>query len=167
MHGIYNIKFTYTALKINNDNREHKTVDTVCNMMLLHSWMKLTDVQLSILYVAMCVETSTAEAFSPKGSSPCAVYSAYARHISTRQRASSFWIEYSDSRCFRAHNHISIDSCTLVNFIQLCINVMLQIVATVLCSWLSLLFILWWLAFTCMDCLKTIKNEWMNEFIFE
>jgi hypothetical protein len=50
-----------------------KYVDISDKVMLPHSWIKLTEVPLFILYVVVCIETSTIQVCSPKVSRPCIV----------------------------------------------------------------------------------------------
>ena len=65
---------SYTVLKISNDNYKYKNFVAIVNVMLTYSWIKLLDVPLCILYVVVCIQTSSVEVYDPKGLSPCAVY---------------------------------------------------------------------------------------------
>jgi hypothetical protein len=43
-------------------------------MMLIRSRLKLSDMSLLTLHVAVCVETSNLDIVDPEGSSPCGMY---------------------------------------------------------------------------------------------
>lgn len=57
-------------VKKHNDNYNYKNVNTIHNVMLTYSCIKITDVPLFILHVVIYTETPRTEVFDPKGSSP-------------------------------------------------------------------------------------------------
>ena len=46
-------------LKIRNGSCKYKNLDTIVNVMLTYSLIKLINVPLCILYVVVCIQTST------------------------------------------------------------------------------------------------------------
>ena len=53
-------------LKANSGSHKDKNVDLNDNAMLPYAWIKLTDLSLFILYVVICIETSSVEVFNLK-----------------------------------------------------------------------------------------------------